>query len=103
MAKTERELRVHQVKISLSLQDAADVTSCARNEGVGSGPFLRSLTLKHLARLNKAGQAQRASISSVARDSDRLKFGSHISVWFTNEEHASLLHFSIECGLTVSG
>lgn len=103
MAKAERELRVHQVKISLRLQDATEVASCARNEGVGSGPFIRSLTLRHLAGLTKARQVQRTSSSSVARDSDRMKFGSHISVWFTNEEHASLMRFGIERGLTVSG
>ena len=101
MAKTEAELRVHQVKISLRREDAVDVACCARDEGIGSGTLVRRLVLRHLAAQRKSRVA--TSPSRAYRDCDRVRLGSHVSSWFTADEHALLRQLVSGSDLTVSG
>jgi len=101
MAKTERELRVHQVKVSLRAEDAIDVARCARDEGIGGGTFIRRLVLRYLAAQNRARAG--TPTPRLDRDGDRVKLGSHVSAWFTDGEYELLRRLVAETELTVSG
>jgi hypothetical protein len=79
-----------------------DVASCARDEGVGGGTFVRWLTLRHLAALKKAGVTTAVALRAD-RDIDPVKLGSHISLWLTDDEYALLRRLAAAIGLTVSG
>ena len=103
MARIDRELRVHQVKISLCRQDAEEVASWARSEGVGSGTLVRLITLRHLTALTKSGGAARKTPSMINHDKDKVKFGAYISAWFTNSEYIQLHDLAAVYQLTVSG
>lgn len=100
MVITGRPIRNHQVKVSLRHVDAMEITSFARREGTGTGTFVRRLALIHLRGLQKPGVA---TAPSPARESDKVALGDHICVWFADEEHALLQHFSTAAGFTVSG
>jgi hypothetical protein len=92
--------RTHQVKVSLEAQDAAEVASCAQEEGVACGTFVRRLTLRHLAAVKTTRVT--ASVPRVSRDNDARKFGCHVSVLFTADEYARLQQLA-GTGQTVSG
>ena len=100
MVMAGRPIRKHQVKVSLHQVDAMEIASFARREGAGIGTFVRRLALIHLRGLQKLGVA---TVPSPVRDSDKVTFGHHVSVWFTDEEHAVLRHFSTTAAYTVSG
>ena len=93
MPTADRQRREHQVKICLSKADAAAIAQHAREHGVGTGTFIRWLTLRHLSASANSG---------LVRDSDNVKFGYHVSVWFSGSEHARLSGAALATGLTVS-
>lgn len=100
MLMARASTRTHQVKVSLRQSDAMEIMSLARHQGTGSGTVVRRLALAHLTAVQKS---EVAAVPAPARESDTVRFGHHIAVWFTDEEHALLQRFSAAAGFTVSG